>query len=138
MVVLMSEQACRGRPQIAVLMGFGPISVFFGLPRCEDETYEGFPMIPGKKLHSTPPPNPRNRFRNGMLLLQWLSGAEMSPNFLLILILSFIVSSCVVANSAEPSLRIVVPERMQLVCGPCEVGVYLPVCGHPGFMAVIQ
>lgn len=22
--------------------------------------------------------------------------------------------------------------------GPCEVGVYLPVCGHPGFMAVIQ
>lgn len=50
----MSEQACRGRPQIAVLMGFDPSSVFYGLPRCEDETFEGFPMIPGKKLHSTP------------------------------------------------------------------------------------
>lgn len=38
------------------------------------------------------------------------------------------------------SEAIVSSERMQLARGrgPCEVGVYLPVCGHPGFMAVIQ
>lgn len=42
-------------------------------------------------------------------------GAKMSPNFLLILILSFTVCSCVFENSAvPPEQSIVVLERMQL------------------------
>lgn len=41
------------------------------------------------------------------------------------------------ANSRGPHKSIVLFERMQLVHG-CEVGAHLPVCVHPGFIAVIK
>lgn len=52
--------------------------------------------------------------------------------------LSFTVSSCVFANGAWPHNPLSCLRGCSLAHGPCEVGVYLPVCGHPGFMAVIQ
>lgn len=43
-----------------------------------------------------------------------------------------------VCKQCWPLWSIVLSKRMLLAYGPSEVGVYLPVCGHPGFMAVIQ
>lgn len=62
--------------------------------------------------------------------------AEMFPNFLQILILLFTVGSIVFNQRRAPS-PLVLSQRMQLAPGSCEVDVYLPVCGHPGFMATI-
>lgn len=89
---------------------------------------------------------PRDRIINTMLLLHLResAGASWGKNVPKLFLpphpdcWSFIVSSRVFGIRRRALRSIVVSERMQLALWPCKVGVYLPVCGHPGFMAVIQ
>lgn len=131
----------RGQPEIALSVGttilykLSPTRLRFQLLLLY--MLKKFPWSQGGCIFT-----PKNGTWNWRLLLQCHSGVCLctveqnvpkhppSPDFI-----THCKQLCV-CKQCRASQSIVLSKRMQL--GPCEIGVYLPACGHPGFIAVIQ